>query len=964
MYSSKKLKKIIFFSICMKSNISKLLKWKNVFMEIKNPNIVFLDNKIISTFFNKFWSQEIDSIKKKNIINLEDYHIIILTRIKWDNNDYITLGNLQKLNIVKSKNSNIDKQWYIEHLIALLEQKSETYQTKAITKIVFSFGFRKGKIEAKPKFTINLPKYDPNFINYLNYSNYKLPLTMNPLQYGILIVKLQDNVYIIQINKTNIAHITSTYNSDNKLIENNIKIYKSGHLILSYKDKVHLNQEDNTILSFYRYIGTNQYVITLNNETKLYNVDLHLTEKLVRFIQKDKIKSNKKTTSKLLISELEHKTLNNFIVMDIETVKNKDNQLNPIILSVFEGEKLKSYYAKDYKDLNEMFKICFEALMLRKYKGYSVYLHNFANFDAIFILKILINLGTINPIIHNGKIISIEFLYGPNKEYKLIFKDSYHILPASLKKLAKSFNTNQYQKDIFPFDFVNENNLDYIGKVPDFSYFNNISEKDYNNYKNKYDNNWSLKTEFIKYCEQDCLSLYNVLSKFNLLIFNLFNLNIHKYPTLPSLSFGIYRNNYLKANTIPQISGKLYENIKLSYTGGSCDMYKPIFKKENKNQLLYYYDVNSLYPFVMKINPMPIGKPTYFEGEIRKYNPNAFGFFYCNIISPKYLEHPILQTHIKINNSIRTISPLTNLDGYKDWIFSEEMKNAEKFGYKFEIICGYIFKKDYIFTEFINDLYNLRLNYDKNNPFNYIAKILMNSHYGRYGMNNQYSNIKLIPNDKLDKYINDEIINLVGPLKDDLYWIQYKSLLNKEITNLDFYFQNNNINIAIASAISAYARIHMTQFKNNPNFNLYYTDTDCIFIDTPLPNNFISDTELGKMKLETICDQAIFLAPKSYILIPVDKQKTPIVKMKGLINPQSKLNINDFNNLLEKNISKETTNLKWFKNMFKGTINIKEEIYSIMLNNNKRQLIFDDNNKLKNTKPYRIDNNKNIINKI
>lgn len=50
--------------------------------------------------------------------------------------------------------------------------------------------------------------------------------------------------------------------------------------------------------------------------------------------------------------------------------------------------------------------------------------------------------------------------------------------------------------------------------------------------------------------------------------------------------------------------------------------------------------------------------------------------------------------------------------------------------------------------------------------------------------------------------------------------------------------------------------------------------------------------------------------------------------------------------------------------MFKGTINIKEEIYSIMLNNNKRQLIFDDNNKLKNTKPYRIDNNKNIINKI
>ena len=103
----------------------------------------------------------------------------------------------------------------------------------------------------------------------------------------------------------------------------------------------------------------------------------------------------------------------------------------------------------------------------------------------------------------------------------------------------------------------------------------------------------------------------------------------------------------------------------------------------------------------------------------------------------------------------------------------------------------------------------------------------------------------------------------------------------------DFHFRTFN------ASPTCYRFVIITKI-NNPNFNLYYTDTDCIFIDTPLPNNFISDTELGKMKLETICDQAIFLAPKSYILIPVDKQKTPIVKMKGLINPQSKLNINDF----------------------------------------------------------------------
>lgn len=36
-----------------------------------------------------------------------------------------------------------------------------------------------------------------------------------------------------------------------------------------------------------------------------------------------------------------------------------------------------------------------------------------------------------------------------------------------------------------------------------------------------------------------------------------------------------------------------------------------------KNETLYYYDVNSLYPYIMATQPMPVGKPIYFEGNIR-----------------------------------------------------------------------------------------------------------------------------------------------------------------------------------------------------------------------------------------------------------------------------------------------------------------------------------------------------------
>src|ERR1700743_1112794 len=92
--------------------------------------------------------------------------------------------------------------------------------------------------------------------------------------------------------------------------------------------------------------------------------------------------------------------------------------------------------------------------------------------------------------------------------------------------------------------------------------------------------------------------------------------------------------------------------------------------------------------------------------------------------------------------------------------------------------------------------------------------------------------------------------------------------------------ESHNVSIAIASAITAYARIHMTQFKNNPDYNLYYSDTDSIYIDKPLDKSLISDKILGKMKLENILNKAIFLSPKVYILLT--EENKVIYKVKGL----------------------------------------------------------------------------------
>uniref|UniRef100_UPI0031F33F7F hypothetical protein n=1 Tax=Russula emetica TaxID=152958 RepID=UPI0031F33F7F len=269
-------------------------------------------------------------------------------------------------------------------------------------------------------------------------------------------------------------------------------------------------------------------------------------------------------------------------------------------------------------------------------------------------------------------------------------------------------------------------------------------------------------------------------------------------------------------------------------------------------------------------------------------------FFYCKITAPDNLMHPILQTHVKINKGIRTIVPLGN---GANMIFSAEMDNAKKYGYQFEILWGYKFKPKNIFKSYVETLYDLRLKFPKFNPLNLIAKLLLNSLYGRFGMDDKFPNITIFYNFKSFKSWynnhNEDIIsfNELG----DRVLVQHRSELKDQQTELYGTLETHNVSINIASAITAYARIHMSQFKNNPNFRLYYSDTDSIYIDRPLPDYLVNSKVLGKMKLEYILDEAIFLAPKVYYL--KTNEGEIIYKVKGLKH-SIELSLNDFENLL------------------------------------------------------------------
>jgi hypothetical protein len=68
-----------------------------------------------------------------------------------------------------------------------------------------------------------------NNIKYQNYSHYKLPITMDPLKYGKLIINIGKQ-FVIQVNRTNIALITQFDNL------NHVKLFKEGDFIFEYKD--------------------------------------------------------------------------------------------------------------------------------------------------------------------------------------------------------------------------------------------------------------------------------------------------------------------------------------------------------------------------------------------------------------------------------------------------------------------------------------------------------------------------------------------------------------------------------------------------------------------------------------------------------------------------------------------------------------------------------------------------------
>lgn len=483
--------------------------WNNIPYELKD-NI--FNKEILKKFLNEFY--------ENIVINLsDDQHILFIFRIELVNSDIKTTTKLLKIN-----NESKDKDSLINYLIDAINLTQDNYNNSPISSLIISYGIRKGKI--KP--TISKTDHS-NLANQAHihiYYNHKLPIALKAEDYGE-ILQVIGQTTIVSFKKNIILIIEKEQN------KNHIKYIKNGKTHYEWIDHI---KEDNSLI---REIG----------KTTILWKDGEI-------IWTKKLKITKSISKKRLSSA----SREDFITMDIETIginKGKGSLLTPYLLCWYDGarEQSHSYFIDPSLGEIAIRNIIYSAMRdicIRKYKGYKIYLHNFSKFDAIFLVKYLVMIGSCDPVIHKGKIISFSFKPNWKKDFgSIIFLDSYLLLPNSLRKLGDSFSIETV-KSIFP---ILLNNINYQGAVPNFDYFNNISSLEYKEYKESYKKIWNFKEESVKYCILDCKSLYQILIKFNKLIFEKFNLNIVDHPTLSSLAYNIFISSFYKKEIIHQSEG-------------------------------------------------------------------------------------------------------------------------------------------------------------------------------------------------------------------------------------------------------------------------------------------------------------------------------------------------------------------------------------------------------------------------
>jgi len=552
----------------------------------------------------------------------------------------------------------------------------------------------------------------------------------------------------------------------------------------------------------------------------------------------------------------------------------------------------------------------------------TFYIHNI-NFDGMLIMNSIFNNNlSFKWLVRDTNIYYIELKY---VHINLIFKCSYKFLPISLKSIF----VGELQKKIFPYKFVNKDNLNYVGSCPSIDYFN--SDVDlivYNEFKKK-NLIFNLKEVTLEYCENDVKITINFLNKLLEVMGLKYSKIFNKSFSAPSLSYKIFFKYWNSLNIKENLLKEEEIYVRKSYYGGRCE----VFGNPLNSDIVHYFDFSGMYEQCMRTK-FPIG-----EGFFSTENLNVENIGFHVIKYKSDMSHPILPQH---SNKNKLIFPNGIMQGC--YWYEEISLFSQNGGEILEVISSYLYKEeDYVFKDFINEFSEIK---KKGGFYKIFGKLMINSLYGSFAMSDKnYESLVCFSESEFKKILEKtDVLETIKKNNCYIMKIVKNSKSIKILKDKDEYFRFSTRNISYASIIASKARIKL--YKGfcdviNSGGRILYCDTDSIaasYNENKLNNQY------GEVKWQEIWKDAVFIGPKFYAF--KDENNKDIIKIKGI--SKNDYNFSQLKNLFYAN--KESIFYNSQLNFRKKKYELKQTYVKKIISLNKYdKRIFTENKK--NTRP-------------
>lgn len=397
--------------------------------------------------------------------------------------------------------------------------------------------------------------------------------------------------------------------------------------------------------------------------------------------------------------------------------------------------------------------------------------------------------------------------------------------------------------------------------------------------------------------------------------------------TTPSQSMKAYKHRFMQDKIYIHTNKLAIKLERDSYHGGRTEC----FQLGKLPPIVYYLDVNSLYPFVMRNNYFPtklLGVMNNPSIElIKEQLQSRLLIAECEVI----VEEPVFPIYDE-----RLLFPIGN---FITTLSTPEIEYAIEHNQLKRVIWCSVYEKAPIFKTYIDFFYDLKRKYkEEDNKIYYtLSKLFMNSLYGKFGQ-------KIEDWMKVENPFEIETARINWYNAEEHRSYIYVILNGQAYLKSSEYEEANDSFVAIASHVTAYARMYMWSiFQRVGLNNIYYTDTDSLMVNTKVKDSIadlLDEFELGKLKIEHELHNA-------YIFNVKDYKSDELTKKKGVTKKAIQLNENTFKQrqflkmrsiLLQNDISMPISKdvVKTYSNEYKkGVVNEQKRILPYRINNPK-----------------------------